>query len=132
MSIVSLLEDVLGAVVRRPVTESYPAARVSCPTYLHGMLAWDAKKCSGCGLCARGCPSQAVEFIAVDRKEKRFYLRYHLDRCIFCSQCVYACPKQALSMSGHYELAAADRTAFTVCYGAPEDVQACLAACAKT
>ncbi len=127
MIFVSLLQEVLGSLVHRPVTESYPKGCVSCPTYLHGMLLWDAEKCIGCSLCARQCPARALEFEVIDRKEKRFVLRYHFDRCIFCSHCVYSCPKDALSMSGRYELASADKAAFDICYGEPEDVQNYLA-----
>lgn len=127
MNIATMLKDVLTALVHEPVTEKYPFEREPVPDRLRGMVLWDAEKCTGCGLCAKDCPAQALELFVLDRKAKRFVLRYHVDRCMFCSQCTYSCPTGALSMSSEqWELAAVCKEPFDVKYGKDEDIHAAL------
>lgn len=123
-----MLKDVLTSLVQRPVTERYPFERQQVPTRLRGMLTWDAKKCDGCRLCVRNCPSEALELTVIDRKEKRFVMRYRMDRCLFCAQCVISCPRGALAMSNErWELAALSKEPFDLYWGDETDVQTVLA-----
>jgi formate hydrogenlyase subunit 6/NADH:ubiquinone oxidoreductase subunit I len=128
MNIATMLRDVLTSLLQRPVTERYPFERQPVPTRLRGMLTWDAKKCDGCRLCVRNCPSEALELNVIDRKEKRFVVRYRVDRCLFCAQCVISCPRGALAMSNErWELAALSKEPFDVYWGDAADVQTVLA-----
>ena len=62
--------------------------------------------------------------ITIDKKVKRFVLRYDMARCTFCAQCVQNCRFECMSMShDQRELAALTREPFTVYYGKDEDVQ---------
>jgi formate hydrogenlyase subunit 6/NADH:ubiquinone oxidoreductase subunit I len=123
-----MLRDVLTSLVRHPVTERYPFERQSAPSRLRGKVIWDADKCIGCGLCVKNCPAEALELTILDRKAKRFVMRYHVDRCLFCAQCAYSCPRGALSLSNQeWELAALSKEPFDVYYGEDADVQAVLA-----
>ena len=132
MNIAGMLQDVLGALVHMPATERYPFEKQPVPPNLRGMVVWDPNKCIGCGLCTRDCPAEALELHVLDRKAKRFVMRYRVDRCLFCAQCVNSCPRGALSMSNErWELAALCREPFDIYYGAEADVQEVLAGIAE-
>ena len=131
MNIATMLRDVLTSLVQRPVTERYPFERQPVPTRLRGMVIWYPEKCVGCGLCVRDCPAAALELKTIDRKGKRFVMRYQVDRCLFCAQCVKSCQSirhDALAMSNkRWELAALSKEPFDVYYGDDADVAAVLA-----
>lgn len=128
MKVRTMLSDVLGSLFRRPATEKYPFERTPAPARLRGRLYWNPEKCTGCCLCARECPADALELITLDKKEKRFVLRYHVDRCTFCAQCVQNCRFGCLGMSNEeWELAAGSKAPFTVHYGSEEDIVGVLA-----
>lgn len=55
----------------------------------------DAAHCSGCGLCARFCPTGALDF-ATD--EESFRLQFRPAICLDCNICVVACPEDAVRM----------------------------------
>ena len=124
----SMLKDVLKSFTQAPVTEKYPFVKKPAPDRLRGKLTWNPEKCSGCCLCSKDCPSDAIELITIDKKAKRFVMRYHEDRCTYCAQCVQNCRFECLSMSNtDWELAALTKAPFDVYYGKDEDVEAVLA-----
>jgi formate hydrogenlyase subunit 6/NADH:ubiquinone oxidoreductase subunit I len=128
MNIATMLRDVLTSLVRQPVTEKYPFERQPTPARLRGMVTWDPRNCTGCELCARDCPADAIEFNIVDRKAKRFTLHYRVDRCLFCAQCVKSCARGCLSMSNErWELAALCKEPFEIVRGNDADVQTTMA-----
>lgn len=128
MKLGAMRGDVLSALFRAPVTERYPFERHAAPEQLRGMLRWDGENCTGCGLCAKDCPAQAIEMIVLDRKAKRFVMHYQVDRCTFCAQCVASCRQDCLSMDDEtWELAALGRSGFEITYGKPEDIAEALA-----
>lgn len=128
MPLGTMLRDVAVALFEKPVTERYPAEHSPAPERLRGKLVWDPEKCTGCGLCAKDCPSDALEVAVIDRKQKQFVVTYYLDRCTFCAQCVQNCRFGCMQMANDdWELAAFDRAAFTYYYGDPELVRAYLA-----
>ena len=95
---------------------------------LRGRLHWDPEGCTGCALCVKDCPADAIELITLDRKAKRFVMRYSADRCTFCGQCVENCRFDCISMSSEeYSLAALTHDGFTVYYGNDADVEQVLA-----
>ena len=128
MKMASMFTDVLTSVFQKPSTEKYPAKQYSTPERLRGCLEWDKGNCTGCGLCAMDCPAQALEMIILDRKAKRFVMRYHLDRCTFCAQCVFSCRQGCLRTSNtNWELAALDHTFYYKSYGDEDDIREILA-----
>lgn len=56
----------------------------------------DANACSGCRLCARFCPTEALHFVA---DADRFGLSFKPVICIDCGICAIACPEDAVSFS---------------------------------
>jgi formate hydrogenlyase subunit 6/NADH:ubiquinone oxidoreductase subunit I len=120
----AMLGDMLRSLFKRPVTEMYPFTTQAAPQRLRGELHYNPEKCTGCQLCVKDCPSNAIELVTIDRAAKRFVMRYHLDRCTYCAQCVQNCRFSCLSMSNEqWELAALNKEAFTVTYGRDEDIQ---------
>lgn len=123
MKIVTMLQDVFKSFWRRPFTQRYPAEKQVPPERLRGQLHYDPANCTGCCLCIKECPANALELITLDKKEKRFVMRYHVDRCTYCAQCVQNCRFNCLSMSPEdWELAAANKEPFTIYYGDEADV----------
>ena len=94
-----MLKDVIGALFLKPVTQKYPFERTQPSERLRGKLVWDPEKCTGCALCVKDCPSDAIEMVVNDKQNKNFVLRYHMDRCTFCAQCVQNCRFECMGMS---------------------------------
>jgi formate hydrogenlyase subunit 6/NADH:ubiquinone oxidoreductase subunit I len=120
----AMFGDIARALLQRPATQLYPRERHPVPARLRGALQFDPARCSGCGVCAKDCPANALDVITIDKKAKRFVLRYHVDRCTFCAQCVESCNYDCLKMSSEaWELAAANKQAFTLLLGNQNDVE---------
>ena len=123
MRLGAMLGDVLPSLFRAPVTERYPFTRRDPPGRLRGLLRWDRESCTGCGMCATDCPSQAIDLTVFDKKAKRLVLQLHVDRCTFCGQCAYSCRQGSLTLTSEsWELAGFNREAMTLHFGEPEDV----------
>lgn len=124
----SMVGDVLRSFFSKPVTRRYPFERKEAPENFRGKLVWDLSKCTGCQLCVKDCPANALELIVVDRASKRFVMRFHADRCTYCAQCEVNCRFKCLQLSSQeWELAALSKEPFTVYYGRDVDVDAFLA-----
>ena len=100
----------------------YPAERVSPPLRYRGVLSYTPSACTGCGLCVKDCPSDALELTILDRAAKKYVVKYHMDRCIYCGQCVVNCKFKCIDLShDEWEHAALDKN-FVVYYGREEDI----------
>jgi formate hydrogenlyase subunit 6/NADH:ubiquinone oxidoreductase subunit I len=124
----TMLGEIVNSLFNKPATEKYPFERLPAPVTLRGKLVWNPEKCTGCQLCIKDCPSEALELIVLDKVNKRFVLRYYIDRCTYCAQCLENCRFKCLGMSSEdWELASANKDSFIVYYGKDEDVQTILA-----
>jgi formate hydrogenlyase subunit 6/NADH:ubiquinone oxidoreductase subunit I len=124
MRIGAMLGDISRSLFKRPVTELYPFERRPAPERLRGQLLFEAAKCTGCKICVRDCPAQAIEIVVVDKATKRFVMKFHADRCTYCAQCVVSCNFDTLTMSHEkWELAALDRAPFVLSLGREEDLR---------
>lgn len=123
MKKIGMLADLLDSAFRRPATEQYPVERRPTSEHFRGLLHWNPEGCTGCALCVKDCPAEAIELITIDKANKRFVLRFHADRCTFCGQCAYNCRFDCISLANdEWELAAVERDGFTIVYGRPEDI----------
>jgi len=68
-----------------------------------GVRQVDAAACSGCGLCARFCPTGALQFRAED---DHFTLSFQSTICIDCPLCTIACPEEAVQRGDTLSIAA--------------------------
>ena len=50
----------------------------------------DPELCTGCALCAKNCPSEAI------LGKRKFAHSIIVDRCTGCGACADSCPKQAV------------------------------------
>ncbi len=125
MRIGAMLSDISRSLFKKPVTELYPFIKKGAPERLRGKLLFDPAKCTGCKICVRDCPANAIELHVIDKAAKRFVLRFYSDRCTFCAQCVYSCNFGAIELShDEWELAALSKDAFAIPCGRAEDVAA--------
>jgi len=132
LKIGAMLGEIVPSLFKKPATDLYPFERNPAPERLRGRLVWNVDNCVGCNMCMKDCPTDAIKIYTVDKKNKRFVMRYYTDRCIFCSQCVQNCRFDALEMSNtDWELATLDREAYVDYYGTPEDIQIVLEENAK-
>lgn len=124
MKKIGMFKDMVRSAFQRPVTERYPAERRPAVENFRGLLYWDPEACTGCALCVKDCPAEAIDLITIDKAAKRFALRYYVDRCTFCGQCAYSCRFNCIKLSNDkWELAELGREDFTVIYGEPEDIE---------
>lgn len=127
-----MVSDVVSSFFKRPVTRRYPFERKEAPQAFRGQLTWNPATCTGCMLCVKDCPANAIELTVVDRASKRFVMRFNTGRCTYCAQCEVNCRSKSLVLSNdQWELAALTKEPFTVYYGAEADIQTVLAATAK-
>lgn len=91
-----MLTEALRNLFRRPVTVLCPAVEAKAPPGFRGSPYLESpQNCIGCGLCARDCPSSAVEMVLVGGKKKP---AFRLDMCTFCGQCKDSCPKKVIRL----------------------------------
>lgn len=74
------------------------------PEGFRGKLIYDKEKCTGCNLCVKVCPANAIEFLNENKK-----IRIYISRCAFCAQCIDVCPVKVLAMSNEFLLADYDK-----------------------
>lgn len=121
---IALFSDLVHSVFRRPVTELYPFEKRPAPQNYRGKVHWNPEACTGCMLCVKDCPAEAIDFFTIDKANKRFVFRYHVDRCTYCGQCAFSCRFNCITLvDDDWELAGSDRADFIVTYGRPEDVE---------
>jgi formate hydrogenlyase subunit 6/NADH:ubiquinone oxidoreductase subunit I len=125
MKVGTMLSDVLRSLLRPPATERYPYERRDVPERLRGHIHWLRERCTGCTMCARDCPADALELIIVDKATKRFVLSYDASRCVYCAQCAESCRFEAILLpNARWELAGENPEDYAVLYGTDDDVAA--------
>ncbi|MDI6720305.1 MAG: 4Fe-4S dicluster domain-containing protein [Methanomicrobiales archaeon] len=121
-----MVAELLRQLFRKPATNPFPAKYlppsmtqflqkasrgeaaihppVEVPPQYRGKLAKVGEECTGCGLCVRICPGNAIELVPETKQ-----IRIYIPSCVFCGQCTEICPKGGLAMSEIFLLADTDR-----------------------
>ncbi len=79
------------------------AGAVSAGMVPFGKLELDGSHCSGCGLCALDCPTEALTTSSSEETDD-YRLLFRHDWCIACSRCVEVCPEKCLRLERILEL----------------------------
>ncbi|NIR86765.1 4Fe-4S dicluster domain-containing protein [Candidatus Bathyarchaeota archaeon] len=95
-------DELIGNLMKKPITLRFPYERAQPVERTRGKVTWKIEKCIGCTLCAKICPSEAVELIGKGRNAE---IRYRVGRCLFCGECVDICPTKAIQTTKEFELA---------------------------
>ncbi len=76
---------------------------VSAGAVPFGKIELDDSQCTGCGLCAVNCPTEAL---AVSSSEETdvYQLLFKHDACVACGRCVKVCPEKCLRLERVLEL----------------------------
>jgi len=95
----------------KPATAGYPFDKPQLQDNYRGQMELDMKKCVGCGICSRDCPSGAIQMVDFYGKKRP---QFRLDKCLFCYQCADSCTRKAINNSTVYELATVDKASLTM------------------
>jgi formate hydrogenlyase subunit 6/NADH:ubiquinone oxidoreductase subunit I len=127
MTIGTMFQDIVESFFKKSATQLYPAERIAPPERYRGKLSFDPSLCTGCSLCVKDCPSNAIELVILNRAAKQYVMKYRMDRCIYCGQCVVNCKFKCIGMSNEdWEHAALNKD-FMVNYGREQDIATYLA-----
>ena len=122
MTIGTMFQDILESFFKKSATRLYPVERIAPPERYRGVLSFDPSLCTGCSLCVKDCPSNAIQLVILDRAAKQYVMKYHMDRCIYCGQCMVNCKFKCIGMSNEdWEHAALNKD-FMVNYGREQDI----------
>jgi len=97
MAFFTMAGSSLANLFKKPATLLYPVEKRAFFQTTRGHVEIAIETCIYCGLCAKKCPTSAIQ---VQREAKT----WEIDRlkCIACGNCCEACPKQCLSMDNAY------------------------------
>ena len=114
-----IASQLIKSLFKKPATINYPAQKSGIAEGFRGKLKFDSKKCVGCKMCMRDCPTGAIEIRKIGDKE--FEAEINLGKCIYCAQCVDSCFKKALETMEEFELAGLDPEKLKVVFNAKGD-----------
>lgn len=69
-----MLREVFSQIFRKPATQKYPEVKPKVPDGFRGRQMFNIDLCISCGLCARDCPTKAIEMVDVEGKKNRCFI----------------------------------------------------------
>ncbi|HHX86843.1 MAG TPA: 4Fe-4S binding protein [Firmicutes bacterium] len=95
--------ELMKCLTSPPATVDFPKSEVPVPPDYRGKPVLIQEKCTGCGLCKRDCPAEAIEMVDVGAKRPKPSFDYA--RCAFCAQCAESCRSEAIEITAEHHLA---------------------------
>ncbi len=92
-----MVPNVMRNLFTKPATRPYPFQEPKNFPGTRGEVVFYEDKCCYCGMCARGCPANAITMRG-SRKHGDITLGYNPFACIYCGKCVEMCPCCAVVM----------------------------------
>ncbi len=68
-----------------------------------GKVKLDSSRCTGCGLCAAECPTEAL-LVSSSEETNTYQLLFKHSLCVACGRCIQVCPEQCLRLERGLEL----------------------------
>ena len=102
-------KTVLGSIFKDTACQMYPVVQKEWQERTRGAVSIDGNNCIGCGICAKVCPTDAIE---VDKANGTWTIERM--QCVQCSGCVDNCPKNCLTMENQYTTPDVTKTVDTV------------------
>ena len=111
--------EALKNLVKKPFTKKYPKEKIKVSSRFRGILIFNKKDCTACGLCKMICPTHAIR-LGMKIREIRVGRLVHkqiihpiqsidMGKCVSCGLCVDICPPKVISFTNEFELANKDR-----------------------
>ena len=104
----SLMKEIMVNLFRKPFTRRYPKEETKPFERFRGKLVFHPKKCIGCQLCNRNCPSAAIRFYRKGR------IDFDMKTCMQCGLCVDLCPTHAITWDRKFDNASGDKKKLVV------------------
>lgn len=92
-------KEILKNAINKPATVNYPFEKSPPPEGFRGIPELDIGKCLGCSVCARNCPSEAIEMVPDERTRTKKSPMFILAKCINCGICAFVCPRSAITIT---------------------------------
>jgi ferredoxin len=67
------------------------------------MVAIKSESCTGCGLCAKNCPTNSISIKSSDSNSK-LELAFRHDKCVACGICANTCPEKCITLTNMLDL----------------------------
>ena len=111
---------------RKVDTEFYPdpvssRGKDDFPARSRGLVFNEIDKCTGCGDCAKICPTKCIEVEAQikERNNRAWVSKFDIDfsNCVFCGLCVDICEPNSLVQTKEVQAAVFDKKDLKMSFG---------------
>jgi len=105
--ILQMFKTIIKSMCKKSACKMYPVQPATFYANTKGHIAIDEARCILCSMCARKCPTGAIQ---VDRKARTWQIDY--GKCILCNNCIDSCPPKCLSIARQYAAPTKQRAVF--------------------
>jgi formate hydrogenlyase subunit 6/NADH:ubiquinone oxidoreductase subunit I len=107
--ILQMFTTIIKSLFKKSACKMYPVLPATFYERTKGHIVIEAEKCILCSLCARKCPTNAIQ---VNRALRTWQIDH--GKCIVCNNCVDNCPPKCLAMANQYAEPTTQHTIYKV------------------